>query len=72
MAPATAGAVLFRSRPSAASPLSDRAQERQLKARWLLTSQRAFSLWCLPILTYTASERLVKLKLWILMAGMAA
>src|SRR5829696_6708659 len=49
-----------------------RAQEGQLKARWLLTSQRAFSLWRLPILTYTASERLVKLKLWILMAGMAA
>jgi hypothetical protein len=32
MAPATAGAVFFRSRPSAASPLPDRAQEGQLKA----------------------------------------
>src|SRR5215204_2827568 len=48
--------------------LAVRAQEGQLKARWLLTSQRAFSVWCLPILTYTASERLVKVKLWILMA----
>jgi hypothetical protein len=40
MAPATAGAVLFRSRPSAASPLPDGAQEGQLKGsashQWVL------------------------------------
>ena len=48
MAPATAGAVLFRSRPSAASPLPDRAQAGQLNSagELTITSQPADFLWC--------------------------
>jgi hypothetical protein len=48
MAPATAGAVLFRSRPSAASPLPDRAQEGQLNSagELTITSQPADFLLC--------------------------
>jgi hypothetical protein len=48
MAPATAGAVLFRSRPPAASPLPDRAQEGQLTAPshlWIVAALSVFTLW---------------------------
>ena len=40
MAPAIAGAVSFRSRPSAASPLPARAQQGQLKAPHRISRSR--------------------------------
>ena len=44
MAPATAGAVFLGSRPSAAAPPPDRAQEGQLKAPHRIPRSRRFQL----------------------------